>query len=378
MKKIKILSLLALALPLLAGCGEEEINPCAEAIDHAPMLLNYSSGVQMEAIESVRDANDFDAFLALTELNYLGVDYDITWEALPANSWRMIPQTGESSNYTKYSPIYGNTPFDCSLKATVSNGTSSASLTWKFRAAIHETEDLSEYTYMSIHDMNENFFNNKNSVTNGNKYYTYGKITATVERSSQHIYSGFWIQDGADALYCYQVYDAVFFAIEPQIGDTVIVGGTLNDYGGLMEMYVYNKPSSKVGFFDIPSVGDEKAAAVADPVKVNIDNIPWENEGEISKKVSCLVEMSDLVYVSGKDKLAVGKAGTLKCKHGEDEIDVTVNYHIGTAAYTALINLVNTFVENQTTFKFYGVLSEYSDALNLNPVFGVNSFIVNS
>ena len=119
--------------------------------------------------------------------------------------------------------------------------------------------------------MNDKFINNKAEVV-GKKIYTYGKITATCEQSSQHIYSGFWIQDGEYGLYCYQVYESAWFALEPQIGDTVIVGGNVADYSDLMEIYVYSlEGQKKTGFFDFPRQDDEKAAAVAAPVKTNVD-----------------------------------------------------------------------------------------------------------
>lgn len=387
MKKMKFLSLLALALPVLTGCGAEEQpadnkdanvetkNICDEVLDHSPMLLRFT-GQELQIVDSVREAADFDAYLGITDLMYRGETYDVSWECSPADKWKQVPQVGEMAGYTKFTPKYGDEEFDCSLTATVSKGDIKASATWKFKADIHETEDLTQYTYMSIHDMNANYFANRNSVANGTKYYTYGKITATVEQSSQHIYSGFWIQDGEDALYCYQVYETVWFAIEPKIGDTVIVGGTLNDYGGLMEMYVYNKPKSKVGFFDLAAENDEKANAVADPVEKNIDSIAWNNKGEICKRVSALVEMTDLVYVSGAEGMKPGTACTLKCKHGQTDVSVVVNYHIGTTAYEALKAVTDKFVANETRFDFKGVLSMFNNELNLNPIFGASSITV--
>lgn len=376
MKKMKLISLFAIALPLLAGCGEK-VNPCKDAWDHALLLLNSSNGKDMEAVSIARDSADYQAYLALNSLKYQNEDYEITWEALPAGKWKTSPGTGDYAAYTKYTPLYGDEIFECSLKATIKKGDDSYSGEWKFNAGIHKREDLTDYTYMSIQEMNDKFINNKTEVV-GKKIYTYGKITATCEQSSQHIYSGFWIQDGEYGLYCYQVYESAWFALAPQIGDTVIVGGNVADYSDLMEIYVYSlEGQKKTGFFDFPKQDDAKAAAVADPVKTNLDTYTWSKDDATTRmKVSSLVEMTDLVYVEGIDKLKVGTAATLKCKKGDVDVNVTVNYHIGKDAYEALIEATKNFVANTTTFKFYGVLSANKD-INLNPVFGKDSIIVN-
>ena len=389
MKKLKLTYLLALTFPMLVGCGEKqpevkpkdenvvEKNPCEEAWEHSLLLLNATTGKDMEAVSITRESPDYAAYHALNSLKYKGEDYELTWEALPEGKWKSSPGTGDYAAYTKYTPLYGDEKFDCSLKATIKKGDKSYSGEWKFNAAVHKREDLSTYTYKSIQQMNDDFVNNKTEVV-GKKIYTYGKITAVCEQSSQHIYSGFWIQDGEYGLYCYQVYESAWFAIEPKIGDTVIVGGNVADYNGLMEIYVYSlEGQKKTGFFDFPATGDEKAAAVAEPVKTNIDTYTWAKDDATTRmKISSLVEMTDLVYVEGADKMKPGVACTLKCKKGTANINVTVNYHIGTAAYTALKAVTDKFVANTTTFKFYGVLSANND-INLNPIFGVDSIIVN-
>lgn len=376
MKKMKFVYLFAVTFPLLAGC-DEKVNPCQEAWDHALLLLNSANGKDMEAVSTVRESPDFQAYLALNSLKYKNEDYEITWEALPAGKWKAVQQTGTYEAYTKYTPIYADEKFECSLKATIKKGDDSYSGEWKFNAAVHKREDLTDYTYMPISEMNDKFVNNKTDVV-GKKIYTYGKITATVEQSSEHIYSGFWIQDGESGLYCYQVYESAWFALEPQIGDTVIVGGNVADYNGLMEMYVYSlEGQKKTGFFDFPKENDEKAAAVAAPVKINLDNYTWDKDNaDTRKKISALVEMTDLVYVEGIDKMKAGQAATLKCKKGEVEVSVSINYHIGKAAYNELIEATKNFKANETKFKFYGVLSAYND-VNLNPIFGKDSIIVN-
>ena len=390
MKKMKLTYLLAITFPLLVGCGEKptaeepakeepKVNLCKEAWDHSLLLLNSANGKDMEAVSTVRESPDFSAYLALNSLKYKNEDYEITWQALPEGKWKSAAQEGDYAAYTKYTPLYGDEKFECSLKATIKKGEDTYSGEWKFNAGIHKREDLTDYTYMSIQEMNQKYVNSatKNDVV-GKKIYTYGKITATCEQSSQHIYSGFWIQDGEYGLYCYQVYESAWFALEPKVGDTVIVGGTVADYNGLMEIYVYSlEGQKKTGFFDFPKVDDEKALAVANPVKINLDGYTWSKDNADTRmKTSALVEMTDLVYVEGIDKLKVGVAATLKCKKGTADVSVTVNYHIGKDAYEALIEATKDFKANETTFKFYGVLSANND-INLNPIFGKDSIIVN-
>ena len=392
MKKMKLTYLLAITFPFLVGCGEKPADgepaqqqeetkavTCKEVWDHALLLLNSANGKDMEAVSTVRESPDFSAYLALNSLKYKDEDYQVTWEALPEGKWKSAPQTGDYEAYTKYTPLYGDEKFQCSLKATIKKGDDSYSGEWKFNAGIHKREDLTDYTYMSIQEMNEKFVNasTKTDVV-GKKIYTYGKITATVEQSSQHIYSGFWIQDGAHGLMCYQVYESAWFALEPKVGDTVIVGGTVADYSGLMEIYVYSlEGQKKTGFFDFPRVDDEKAAAVVAPVVTSLDNYAWNKDDATTRmKISALVEMNDLLYVEGLENLKVGVAATLKCKKGDSNVNVTINYHIGKAAYEALIEATKDFKANETRFKFYGVLSANND-INLNPIFGKDSFIVN-
>lgn len=377
MKKMKLLTLLALTIPVLAGCGKAE-NACKDAWEHCPLLLDSSTGKELEVVSIVRDSPDYNAYLALDSFYYAatGETYEITWEALPAGKWKSVAQKGDSEGRTKFTPIYADEEFECSLKATMKKGNDEMTGEWKFKAGTHTAEDLTDYTYMSIRDLNDKFINNSTDVVN-KKIYTYGKITATVEESQQHIYSGFWIQDGEYALYCYQVYESQWFALAPQIGDTVIVGGNVANYNGLMEMYVYSKAGQKkTGFFDFPKQDDEKAAAVAAPVKTNIDTYTWAADNKDTRmKISALVEMTDLLYVSGAEKMSPGTACNLNCKKGNVDVVVTVNYHIGTDAYNAMKAVTDKWVANQTRFDFYGVLSAYNN-LNLNPIFGVNSIIV--
>ena len=158
MKKMKLIYLVAATVPFLAGCGEE-VNPCKEAWDHSLLLLNSSNGKDMEAVSTVRESPDFSAYLALNSLKYKEEEYELTWEALPAGKWKTTAQTGEYEAYTKYTPIYGDEKFECSLKATIKKDGKSYSGEWKFNAGIHKREDLTEYTYMSIEDMNSKFVN---------------------------------------------------------------------------------------------------------------------------------------------------------------------------------------------------------------------------
>lgn len=385
MKKRKLLGFIALLLPMLAGCGEAPVNEnealCKQAIESFPMLINYSDGKELNIIKSTRTAEDMDAYLGLTDLYWNGKQFDIEWKALPEGAWKIVPQTGDSEGYSKFTPIYVSESFDCSLEVTVSlkegdEVLGSSSAKWNFKADAHIVPDLSAYTYLSLESMNTQFYASTSAFSTSTKYYTFGTITAIYEQSSTHIYNGFIVQDGDYSLYCYQVYENQFFGLNPQVGDKMLVAGTLNNYGGLMEMYVNANPTKNIGFIDFAPADDARVQALAEPKTLNIDTMEWSETGIIRKYISSLVDMTNVTFGAITKTPTVGAHGAFTLIRGTDTIPVSINYHIGTEAYTKLIEAINSWKPGETKLNFHGVVSSYENALSLNPIFGADSFTV--
>lgn len=157
----------------------------------------------------------------------------------------------------------------------------------------------------------------------------YGRVTATMENSKDHLYSGVYVQDGEYSMMLYAgQLDANWFGSNMKIGSDIYVKGTLAPYNGLNEV----KPTEM-------RLIEEGEYTVAEPTAIEItgDNF---NKDDLAGMDGRLFTAKDLTYVSGKITSVTEHADinfTAKNSKGEDvAVPLRVNYHIGENAMTEL------------------------------------------
>jgi len=259
-------------------------------------------------------------------------------------------------------PNYGAEGFEASLKCTVSyvekeKVKGSAELTWLFDVA------ASTVTELTLEEINTRYVSNGNKIgdMDGLQVGTRGIVTSSFEDSEAHLYAGVFIQDGEHSLQLYAgSLRSLWVENNVKVGDCVFVVGPLSFYG-VIEM----KPT-------MLEVVNKAENNIADPVTINLDNKTFDGATLMANQ-SSLTSISNVTYVSGNVKTTSAHA-TIKFSHGETEIPVYVNYHIGETAMNAIKALVETYTTS-TVISVRGILSFYDGNPQIIPIFGTDSFI---
>ena len=353
-----------------SGGSNSNKDLCTKALDSFPILLNFSTGKEIFATSNAIEAEDYTSYLALNSLTWKEKEFDLTWSCSPQEKWSVNAYSSDTSR-TKYMPLYGKEEYEASLSLTINvkgDEKNSVTQTWNFKVDTHESPDLSDYTYISLKDLEEQY-NADNNSHSGDKIYTFGKIVATMEPNETHLYSGAYIQDGEYGLMLYAgQLSTLWFSVGFEIGDVVMIAGPTSPYSGLLEV----KPTY-IEYAD--SYLLEKDITVSEPITNDLTNIAW-SANTVNIYQNTLIKLDGLRYAGVKTALKVGTHGGLlfKDKNGV-EILAYVNYHIGENSYNSLIDLTSTWVVNETKVNFYGLLSVYNDP-QIFPVYGANSFTV--
>ena len=365
---------MALILPFmmmgsLSACGGSKSSSvdynkfCADAIDAAPLLLDSSTGKEIFVSETkVRELKNYNSVLALSSYTYKGKELKVEWQPDNAEKWVSSPYVLDASR-TKYAPIYGNADYETSLKCTVSyveaeKVLGSKEVTWKFNV---EAATAVEKT---LKEINEAYVENEyklEDLANG-LVATRGIITSSFEQPD-HLYAGVFMQDGE---YGTQLYagklDDLWAENNLKVGDCIFAVGSLSLYNGIIEM----KP-------DLIEVIDKATYHIADPVTIDLAEKSWSREGLMVNQ-SSLVTLSGCVYSSG-NVTSESSHASITFVHGNDEITVYCNYHIGKPAMATIKELVGGYTKDTTTVTIKGVISFYNETPQIIPVFGAASFV---
>ena len=358
MKK-SLLILPALMIAGLSGCAGGGDNICDQAINSLPILLDNSTGKEINLSDEKIEAKDLDSFLALNTLTWQNKEFDLKWTPAPAEKWKVKDYSADEER-TKYTPIYGAEAFDCSLTLDIStkDGKAKSKAVWNFTADAHKAVDLTNYTYVSIPDLI------KGNVQDGDygsgKIWTVGYIHSHHE-SPDHVYSGLYIGDGdfSIMLYAGQI-SKLWSAYEFEIGDKVVMCGAPSPYKGLYEVKPDNMDFAETY---------EHASDVTLPTVLNGNDLIWSNTDKTDD--GALVHQSSKVKYTGAEFVSGdGKSNTsLVFKFGTVEISVYMNYHLGTALIDEVVELFKD-AKAGDKYDIEGVISVSNDIVQIIPTLG--------
>ncbi len=374
MKRLfRALILPAMMMATLSACGSgsKKFNElCAKAADTAPLLLNSATGKEIFASSHKRELADYNSVLGLKTFTYSQKEFDVEWEATPADKWVSSTYLLDETRI-KMAPIYGPEGFEASLKCTVSYSEKGkvkgkTSLEWFFDVA------KTEVVEKTLRQINEEF------VANGKKLGslatdeegkavqigTRGYITATYEES-EHVYAGVFIQDGE---YSLQLYAGQISSLWKEnglkVGDCIFVVGPLSMYG-IIEM----KPT-------LMEPIDGAAYNIASPVTVSLEGKQMQAE-ENWLNQSSLVELPGCKYKSGLDKFDPKNHSTLVYECGTMTVKLYCSYHLGETMMDEIKTLVDATKGNPPTVTIKGILtySSTDSDFEIIPVFGTGSIV---
>jgi len=369
MKK-KLLSLIipALLLTGLTSCGNSKKYDalCAAAADSAPILLNSSTGKEIQTSETrVRELKDYNSVLALNSYTFQEKELEITWELAPKEKWVQSIYSLDETRY-KITPIYGKEAYDASIKCIVSykegNDSGKAELNWKFHVESTETVE------MTLEQINTKYVENGNQLGDLAKNEegkdvvigTRGIITGHFAEPDD-VYAGVFIQDGDYAL---QLYAGSLSSLWKEgnfkVGDCVFVVGKLSIYG-VIEMAPEMLESIDATAYNIKA-----------PNTLDLSNKEWN--GSLMVNQSALISLDNCVYSSGNVEKE-GAHASINFKRNGTDVLAYCNYHLGKTAMLAIKDLVATYVANETTVTIKGVIGFYNGTPQIVPVFGTESFI---
>lgn len=350
----------------LTGCGGSKTNLAAQALDSFPMLIDFSTGKEINIIEGKQEANDLDSFLGLKSLYWQETNFKLEWKALPEGKWNISDYPADETRL-KFLPLYGDEAFECSLNLHIEteDGKQKADATWTFDAAVHQKINLEGYTYISIEELETGY--SKTGKPNEGKYYTFGYITGHME-DPDHVYSGVYLGDGeyGTQLYAGKLKD-LWSGLGLADGDLVVAAGVLSPYKGLMEI----KPDAIDN-----GLSYAEAANVIKPVELDGNNLSWggsDKGDDAAATHQCSRVSVTAAYVSGKVE-SVSAQGYMTFKTSDNKtISISANYHIGTKAMQSLVDLGNEIAVGDV-YTIKGVISVYDGDVQIIPLNGALDF----
>ncbi len=214
-------------------------------------------------------------------------------------------------------------------------GTATITATWRTLSDTVTISTLDKAPVMGLKAVREGIADG--SIKEDSIVDFYGVVTATMEQTLDHIYSGVYVQDGDYAMMVYSgTTETGWFDDSMTIGSYVYVKGTLAPYNGLNEV----KPTE----FRVMTDEEKAAYTVATPTAVAITGDTY-NATDLLGQDGRLFTMTDVVYKSGKITDLDEHTNilfTAKNSEGQDvEITYRANYHIGTTAMAELKEVVD-------------------------------------
>ncbi len=287
-----------------------------------------------------------------------GGDRQITFNIEPAANVNTLISSGElviTSSDTSIVTVLQT------YISPVSEGTATITATYAgFTDSVTVTiSEAVEADVLKIQEIREGIIDG--TYASGDTLSFNGIITATMEQSSTHIYSGVYVQDGDYAIMVYGgQLSTLWLAGEFEIGDTVHVEGTLSPYNGLQEV----QPT-------VFELVDDSSIAEPTVLEITADNF---NDTDLLGQDGRLFVARGVTYSSGT--ITVGSHSTITFDLGTNSSNTSVsasyyvNYHIGDEAMTEMASIVN-FLQAGDSVDLYGVISWYNSA-QLQPAFLAN------
>lgn len=211
-------------------------------------------------------------------------------------------------------------------------GTATITATWRDKTDTIELTILDKAPVMGLKALREGIA--AGELKEGAIVDFYGEVTATMEPSEDHLYSGIYVQDGEYAMMVYAgSLGTLWFENNLAIGDKVYVNGTLAPYNGLNEV----KPT------ELRKIEDGEYE-VAEPTALEITAETY-NATSLLGNDGRLFTMKDLTYVDGKitDVTAHTNINFEATKEDGTKVPVVfrANYHLGKTAMTELKEVVD-------------------------------------
>lgn len=332
------------------------------------LFLDYDGGLGV--LDKTYNIKYGDAFLGLEHYTYGAKTVDIEWTANSEKVKISSLSSGLYANRSKITFAMGKTEADdynTVVTGTIKCGAVTQVVT--FNANVGHT-NIIDTTIKEFKEGYKDAGYNTSLTGDAVKFATtdtvsfYGYVTGTFEPSNSHLYSGVWIQDGADSIQLYaNKLGTVWFVNELAIGDLVHVVGYGSGYNGLLEV----KPSI------VDKMQPGEVASISAPTTITFNNADGWTATELLHKDSNLVQFNNLVYKSGTAG-TVGAHWTLTFEgtksDGTTKVNVTVyvNYHIGATAQQAIKDMMATWTAGVTTIDLAGVISWYNGP-QIVPVF---------
>lgn len=349
---------------------EEAIQYVAEVL---PTLVIDNAGMPGR-LKKTYDVLPGDSFLVMTAYKFQdALDVNIEWKTDQAEkiTFKKITASGglkvENRTQVNFLTVYEKKDvYSGKITGTITCGEATP-------VEVYFKVDVKHLTVIetSIKEFKEGFSDaqyNKNlanpTFKSADTVSVYGYVTATFEPTEGHLHAGVWIQNGVDGIQLYAGNLAKFyFDLELDFGDLVRVIGYGSGYSGLLEI----KPNL------IEKIEEKGDIVVADPVVTEYANAEnWSAAGMLNKDGNIAV-MKNLTLKT-RPTLNTGSHWTLKFEgtkaDGETKVEVQlyVNYHIGTEAQEAVKTVLESLVIGQTRVDLKGPIAWYN-APQFNLVF---------
>jgi len=300
------------------------------------MTINLSSGETLNATTALKINAET---LKVDAANGVEVTIAYAFDETTAANWNTKLGSPDASHARLAPKIFDFEDYVSTLTGTIACGDVTKAISWTIAVAQRGYELI----VIPISEVRGNVVANQ-------EFTTRGYITGTMEPNTTHLYSGVFIADGEYAIMLYAgQLSNLWFLGEFAIGDLVIVTGAYSPYNGLSEM----KPVT----LEI----DYAFAEVEEPVDIVIAAEAEFTTAALTGHDGCIIQVGGLVYQSGKGNLTAGGShATIKFKLGATDVDMYVNYHVGTTTQQAIVDLMADWVEGQTTIDYHGHLGWYN------------------
>lgn len=372
MKKKILFILPALMLGMsLAACGEEQVTHTPEeAIEYVsevlPTLFLDAAGMPGR-LKKTYDVVPGDTFLAMTTFTYEDtLEVNIEWTS-------DRPSDVTIKNVTNSGGIKVENRVQISFKTVYKmEDRYSSKITGRITCEdatpveVYFNTDVKHLNVRetTIREFKEGYKDAQYNKTLANPVFAssdtvsvYGYVVANFEPTSDHLYSGAWIQNGEDGLQLYAgTLSTFWFDLELKVGDLIRAIGYGAGYNGLLEL----KPNV------IEKITVKGDLVVADPVVKQFATADGWSAAELLNKDGNAVFMKNLVLKTALPTLVAGSHWTIALQgtkaDGTTKVDVQlyVNYHIGKDAQNALKPILEGLVVGTTTFDLKAMISWYN------------------
>jgi hypothetical protein len=346
--KISLLSLLA--IPVLAGCGKNSVDPKVKAaaqeaftqigVAYAGYASSDGLGIAGGAlITEYKTESGYEFTFKYTVSPMKGKTYDV--EYVKINSELNVLEV----EIPTFSELNGGDPE--SRVVTYAAYVLSGEAIYKNKSV--DTKDWNlRVNAEAVKPQVQTIADAKATRKEGETVITYGYVYGYYAYDANHFYTGVYIASGADGMMLYAGKLTNYFGII-DIGDLVMVIGKAAPYNGLFEV----KP-------DAVKEIDHAIEGVTQPTCTTY-TVP-QVKALSSTKAGDFVKLENLTMVSNiadKNSYKKGEHWTLKAKDANNnEVTIYVNYHVKNAVMEEIRQL---FIDNAgKTFNIVGTLSWYN------------------